>query len=336
MAHDLETREGQVTFALRGAPAWHNLAQHIFGEEEHVTTAEMLDAALLSGWDVRLEEIAVPEGYNAHKSAFWVVRNNPFDKAQRDVLGTVGERYRTYQNEDLFAFGDSILDGGAVWESAGSIKNGTKVFGSLRLPKEMVLDPQGRADRVNTYLLVTTSHDGSSSVKAITTPVRVVCQNTLSIALSGAKVSFNIRHSATVKDRAADARKALGLSFSYLDTFQEEMQQLIQTEIDAYTMNQVIKALYPEPDKDAAKVAVTKHENKIDTIYQLYTQSPTCENIKGTAWGLLNALTERLDYYRSGRKGTDEGILTAASGLDPATATERQRIYDAVKSLTLV
>jgi phage/plasmid-like protein (TIGR03299 family) len=336
MSHDLETRDGQVTFALRGAPAWHGLANTTFNVDDHVTTREMLDAALLSKWDVRLEEWETPEGYNSDKSYFRVIRNNPFNREEIDILGTVGERYHTYQNEDLFSFGDSILDGGAEWESAGSIKGGRKVFGSLRLPKEIVLDPSGRADKVQSYLLVVTSHDGSSSVLATTTPVRVVCQNTLSLALGGMKSSFKIRHSATVTDRAADARKALGLSFNYLDKFQEDMQALIEREITPVEIDKVIKALYPEPDKDAAKVAVTKHDNKIDTIYQIYTQSPTCENVKGTAWGLLNALTERLDYFRSGRKGTDEGILSAASGLDPATATERDRIYSVVKSLTLV
>jgi hypothetical protein len=336
MSHDLEQKDGHVTFALRGKPAWHNLAERTFDVDDHITTKAMLDAALLSDWNVRLEEWETPEGYNSDKSYFRVIRNNPFNPFQTDILGTVGERYHTYQNEDLFSFGDSILDGGAAWESAGSIKGGRKVFGSLKLPEDIILDPNGRADKVENYLLVVTSHDGSSSVLATTTPVRVVCQNTLSLALGGMKSSFRIRHSATVGDRAADARKALGLSFAYLDRFQMDMQALIEREITPVDVAKVINALYPEPDKDAAKVAVTKHENKIDTIYQIYTQSPTCENVKGTAWGLMNALTERLDYFRSGRKGTDENITAAAAGFDPASAAERDRIYSAVKSLTLV
>lgn len=334
MAHELETRNGKVTFAERTKKAWHGLANHIFGADEHVTTAEMLQAALLANWDVRLEKWETPEGYNSDKSYFRVIRNNPFNPAEIDILGSVGERYNTYQNEDLFSFGDSILDGGAEWESAGSIKGGRKVFGSLRLPNEIVLDPNGRADKVETYLLVTSSHDGSSSVKAITTPVRVVCQNTMSMALKHAKVSFNIRHSATVKDRAADARKALGLSFDYLDKFQAEAQQLIQTEIDDAMFDSIVARLYPKPEKEGR--GETLHSDLIDLTKALYLNSPTTENVRGTAWGAIQAMTERLDYFRNGRgKGAQENIAAAASGFDPAAAAERQRIYDTVKAMTL-
>lgn len=336
MSHDLEERDGQVTFALRGAPAWHGLANTTFGEDDHVTTAEMLNAALLSNWNVRLEEWETPEGYNSDKSYYRVIRNNPFNSAEIDILGTVGERYHTYQNEELFSFGDSILDGGALWESAGSIKNGRKVFGSLKLPKEIVLDPSGRADKVESYLLVVTSHDGSSSVLATTTPVRVVCQNTLSMALGGMKSSFKIRHSATVGDRAADARKALGLSFEYLSKFQEQAQQLIQTEIDTAAFGKIVDSLYPAPADDADKRAVTLHDKKRDLILDIWAKSPTTDNVRGTAWGAIQSLTERLDYFRNGRKGTDENILAAASGFDPASAAERQRIFDTVKMMTLV
>ena len=336
MSHDLEERDGQVTFALRGAPAWHGLANTTFNEDDHVTTSEMLNAALLSNWDVRLEEWETPEGYNSDKSYFRVIRNNPFNREEIDILGTVGERYHTYQNEDLFSFGDSILDGGAEWESAGSIKNGRKVFGSLRLPKEIVLDPNGRADKVQSYLLVVTSHDGSSSVLATTTPVRVVCQNTLSLALGAMKSSFKIRHSATVSDRAADARKALGLSFNYLDKFQDEAHALIQAEIDNATFGRIIDTLYPQPSDDADKRANTVYEKKRDLMLDIWAKSPTMDNVRGTAWGAIQALTERLDYFRNGRKGTDENILAAASGFDPASAAERQRIFDTVKSMTLV
>lgn len=335
MSHDLETRDGKVTFALRGAPAWHGLAQHIFGDDEHVTTAEMLDAALLSNWNVRLEQWETPDGYTADRNFFRVIRDNPFNPEEKNILGSVGERYRTYQNEDLFTFGDSILDGGALWESAGSIKNGRVVFGSLRLPKEIILDPNGRADRIDTYLLVTTSHDGSASIKACTTPVRVVCQNTLNLAMGQVKVSYNIRHSASAKDRSAEARRALGLSFAYLDKFNAEVEALIQQDITDKQWDEIVTTLFPVIE-DAGR-AKTMRDNAVDTVRALYANSPTMDNIRGTAWGAVNALTERLDYFRTGRgDNKSENMAAAASGFDAATAAERQRIYDVVKTLTLV
>ena len=123
------------------------------------------------------------------------------------LSAVVGDRYRVFQNEDLFAFGDQLLDGGAAWESAGSIKQGRQVFGALRIDRDVVLDPQGISDTTETFLLVTTSHDGSAAIQALITPVRVVCQNTLNMALSGAQQTFKVRHTADTAGRVQAARQ---------------------------------------------------------------------------------------------------------------------------------
>ena len=142
MAHNLEIENGEVAFALRGKPAWHNLANKIFGEDETVTTQKMLDEAKLSNWNVRLENVAdyTPETYRDSSGAQLVIRTNPFDQGT-DVLSVVGSRYKVVQNEELFAFADNILDGdeSCKWESAGSLKKGKVVFGSLTVPRTMVL-----------------------------------------------------------------------------------------------------------------------------------------------------------------------------------------------------
>ena len=337
MAHELEISEaGDVAFALRGAPAWHGLASHIFDENEIVSTSEMLDAAHLSDWNVRLESISshAPEGYRFNSESYMVVRTNPFDQGS-DVLATVGERYTVVQNEDLFAFGDAILDGGASWEAAGSIKNGRKVFGSLVLPREIVLDAGGAADKTLLYLLVNSSHDGSAAVQASITPVRVVCQNTLNFALRGNRQTYKVRHTQTVTGRVAAAREALGIAYKYIDAFEIEAKALIEQSISDAKFNEIILALYPKPEADV-KGALTKWENKVDVINTIYT-SPTCLNIKGTAWGAVNALTERLDWNRSGRgNAAAENVAAAASGFDPVTNVEKGRILSAVKSLSLV
>ena len=330
--HDLEVNGEQVAFALRGEPAWHKLANVTFDQDEHVTTAQMLDSALLSGWDVRLEPVQLPDGYRTTKDSFMVVRDNPFDQGT-DVLSIVGERYHTYQNEQLFAFGDNLLEGGGEWESAGSIKGGRTVFGSMTIGDDIVLDPEGSADRIHKYLLLTTSHDGSSAIQAMTTPVRVVCQNTLNMALAGAKQSYKVRHTATAEGRVDQARKALSISFKHLEVFEAQARDLYETAITDKQFADIVQALYPMPDPNSAKVTITKYENKIDIINDLYFTGITNNTIKGTAWGALNALTERVDYYRLGRKGTDEGIFASASGFDPQVNAEKARILSAVKEV---
>lgn len=326
MGHMLEQYGDMASFASLREPAWHGLGTILDSE---VSTSEMLKVAHLAGWDVRLDDIDLPG--RSHKNFFAVTRKNPFD-GDRDVLGVVGERYKVLQNEDLFSFADNMLDGGR-WETAGSIKNGTVVFGSLALDREVVLDPSGATDKVNTYLLVHTSHDGSLAVQASVTPVRVVCQNTLNYALSGVKQSYKIRHTSTVTGKVQAAREALGLANAYLDEFEKEAQTLITKEITADTFFDIIKAAYPEPDKDV-KGSLTKWTNKVDTLWDIYQGDTVAQaGIMNTAWGAYNTLTERLDWFRNPRGGNAEGVLAAASGFDAATNAEKNRLLKVVKAV---
>ena len=333
MAHALEMQDGEVAFALRGAPAWHGLANVLFDKDEHVETNTMLDSAKLSNWDIELEEIQNPTNYRSHKSSYYVTRTNPFDNG-KDILGIVGEKYKVVQNEQLFDFGDNLLHGGASWESAGSIKNGTIVFGSLVVPKEFTLDAQGANDKTKTYLLVHTSHDGSVSVQASITPVRVVCQNTLNLALGSVKQSFKLRHTATVEGKIQLARETLGLTFNYMDNFEKEAKALFETSVTDLEFNKIITAIYPKPD-EINKQGLTVWSSKIDLINDLYFDSPTNANIKGTAWGVFNTLTERLDYFRGERKTKNgaQNKLANASGFDPVTNAEKNKLFRQVKEL---
>ncbi len=328
MAHEIES------FASLREPAWHGLGV-VFNEEK--TTAEMLTTANLSNWNVRLEDLEIPSHLQSDKSYQYVVRTNPFNTEQTDVLGVVGQRYVPLQNEDLFSFGDNILDGGGRWETAGSLRGGRVVFGSLALERETILDPNGVADKVKTYLLINTSHDGSIAIQASITPVRVVCANTLNLALNtikkknGVKQSFKIRHTQTAEGKIAVAREALGLANKYMDEFDKMAHAMIAKEVDAKMFNDIILAAYPKPEKDA-KGAIKKWENKIDLINDIYTGEFN-GMIAGTAWGAFNALTERIDWYRSARGGSNESILAGASGFDPVVNAEKNRLLKVVQSV---
>ena len=268
MAHELETQNGVASFASFREPAWHGLGT-VFNEEKN--TNEMLVAANLNNWNVRLEELEIPSTLTSDKSYQYVVRTNPTDKSQTDVLGIVGERYVPLQNEDLFSFGDNILDGGGRWETAGSIRGGRVVFGSLALERETVLDPNGVADKIKTYLLINTSHDGSIAIQASITPVRVVCANTLNLALGrtkkkdGVKQSFKIRHTQTANGKVQIAREALGLANAYMDEFDKMAKAMIEQQITAQQFNEIILAAYPKPD-ETKKGSLKRWENKVDLL----------------------------------------------------------------------
>ncbi len=153
------------------------------------------------------------------------------------------------------------------------------------------------------------------------------------MALHGVKQSYKIRHTQTVQGKVAIAREALGLAHQYLDEFDKQAQELITAEINDQQFFEIITNVYPKPEKDA-KGSMTKWETKIDTLNDIYF-GPTCENIKGTAWGAYNALTERLDWYRNPRGGNAEGVLAAASGFDAATNAAKNTMLKAVKAVAL-
>lgn len=339
-AHKHQIESGEHSFALvdsRSNPAWHSFANKVFDADSgDVSISEIMNGAKLSNWNVRLDEVAPAfPNHNFITDSYLVVRDNPYKENTTDVLSVVGSRYKVVQNEELFSFAENLHDGNpnVKVDSAGSLKDGRIVYGSWSLPNELVLDPQGANDKTNLYLIVWTSHDGSVAVQAAITPVRVRCQNTLNLAMKRAKQSFKIRHTATAEGRILQAREALGLSVAYFDEFSKEAQELFSREVTDKKFSEIINAIYPKPAKDAKKVALTKWENKVILLDDLYHNSKTNSNIKGTAWGALNAFTERLDYFRSARKG-GESLAASASGFDPVLTAEKNKIKKAILELT--
>ena len=322
----IEIVNGKASYASLRVPAYHQLGT-VFQDE--VTTSEMLELANLHNWNVRLEDVALPENYTTVKNNFMVVRDHPED-GNGNVLSVVGERYKVLQNEELFAFGDNLLDGGR-WEVAGSLKQGRLVFGALALERETVLDPNGVSDVIKNYLAISTSHDGSSAVQATVTPIRLTCMNThTAVFRKGAKQSFKLRHTQSLDGRVAQAREALGLANTYIDEFEVMAKAMIEKEITKETFNKIVALAYPMPEKDS-KGAMKKWETKIDLLDEIYG-GDTNGMIAGNAWGAYNALTERLDWYRTAR-GNSESILMGASGFDPVVNAEKNKLLGLVREV---
>lgn len=336
MSDNIEVSGFEAAFVSREDPAWHLLGT-VVGKDEALSTDEFLAVGHLTGWNVRLVDVLVPgilpDRWASTTQA--VVRTNPFDGSE-DVLAFVGDRYNVYQNEDAFGFLDVLAQAGR-WETAGSIKGGRVVFGSLALPNDITLDPEGRADKISNYLLVATSHDGSMPLTAMNTPVRVVCQNTLNAAMRGTKVQYKIRHTSKMEGKVQAARETLGVNIAYFDKFAEAAHQMIEAEITKATFDNLVATLYPKPEADAAKAAQTRYAKRVETLEGIYLGTgdgpDTMTTITGTVWGAYNALTEALDWYRKPRKGNAESVLSGASGFDPVVNAEKSRIFEAAMAL---
>jgi phage/plasmid-like protein (TIGR03299 family) len=315
------------SFASRQVAAWHGLGT-IFGKDEDVNTEKMVTLAGLD-WDVSLVPLVTNDATKMDAGAYATVRTEK--DGAKSILGVVGERYTVVQNHDALAFADNILDGGGRWETAGGLKNGAVVFGSMAVLDDIVLDPSGAADTIKTYLLISTSHDGSSAIQVSSTPVRVVCSNTLNMALKGTKNSVKFRHTASIEGKVLHARQSLGMAVSYFDAFEKEAQALYAAAVTDQTFDSIVKALYPEPDPAGSKIAVTKWDNRRDRLFDLWN-GPTNTNIAGTAWAALNAITEENQWYRQVRSGNVENGLAAGAGFDDATNAFRSKALGAVKA----
>ena len=163
-----------------------------------------------------------------------------------------------------------------------------------------------------------------------------MCANTLNVALNrtrkrdGVKQSFKIRHTQTANGKVQIARQTLGLANAYMNEFDKMAHAMIAKEITAQDFYNIILAAYPKPEKDA-RGSLKKWETKVDLINDIYTGEFN-GMIAGNAWGAFNALTERIDWYRSARGGRNENILSAASGFDPATNAEKNRLLNVVRN----
>lgn len=319
--HALEVYRDMAAFASRREPAWHGLGT-VF--QHDVTTKEMLDLAHLSDWNVRLEA-NVFDGEDSVEQ-YDVVRDDPFT-GKRNRLGIVGSRYKVLQNEELLTFGDHMLDGGR-WETAGSIRKGQRIFASLAFEHETVIDPNGVADRIDSYLMLTSSHDGSAAIRADLTPVRPVCQNTVAFALAHSTAHFKIRHTATLEGKVQAAREALGIAHAGMDEWSKAAQEMFEMELTMKTIDDIYNAAFPEKD---SKRGITVRDKHKDEFFEILGSS-TNEGIDRTAWGVWNAFVEQLDWFRTPKNGEVESVLMASAGLSDVTAKEKDRLRNVVMS----
>ena len=324
MSDMIETHGDRAAFASLREPGWHDLGT-VFHEE--VTVDELLDLAHLKNWNVRVEEMEAPEGYGMTKPYYFVVRDNPF-VPQTDILHVSGKRYTPFQNESLFYMADGI----GRWETAGSIKDGRVVFGSISIDREVVLDPNGVEDRIKNYLLVAQAHDGTMAITGANTPIRVVCNNTLTMALQGASQSFKFRHTETAESKAAMVAEALQKSHGYIDKFEIVANELLATSITDEVFWKIVNAAYPKPEEDN-KRGNTVWEKRVETLLDLRT-AETNAAFADSAWGAYNTLIEAIDWFRTGRGENAETNLAAArSGFDPVVNAEKNRLLQVVQAV---
>ena len=307
-----EFEDGSAAFAAAREPGWHRLGT----VTEDVMTAE--EALKIAHLDWKVDKVPafaqvgdgefVPiEGKHA------TVRKHP-KKREWDALGVVGSRYVPVQNVEVFSMLDAIVDeGGAKYETAGALANGKKVFMTMKFPEHMTFgDGQ---DTTNLYLLATNSHDGTSSLTLAVVPLRVVCQNTLTVALRSARRTYKMRHTTNATRKAQFARDALAMTFSYVEAVEKEFDSLLRHPMTDKQFDNFLAKFVPEK-KDPTPRQTTNRDKVVDTLWELWN-GPTQEPVKNTRYAAFNTVVEYVDWF-SPVKGKDQDARRAERSLSAA------------------
>ena len=243
-------------------------------------------------WEVTAEPIrtdfGVVDGYSA------IVRED----RPATVLGIVGDGYEIIQNRAAFDFTEALLETGALYESAGALGRGERVWVLARIPQADF--EVGNGDQHQSFLCFATSHDSSLAATVKVTDVRVVCQNTLAMALHGNGANLKIRHTKTASDRLNAAQRMVSNTVQSSRSLADKMQLLAKRRLTRASIGEILDKLFPRPAEGASQA---RRDNMLADVLAAYEHNDgdAFPEQRGTAYNLLNAITNYTDHVRGAR-----------------------------------
>lgn len=277
MAHNLEIIDNQASFFSVKEKAWHGLGNII------ENCPNLQEAIKLSKTDFEVEKQPLFLGNGKEVP-------NKFANVRTDngaVVGVVGKAYQIVQNKTAFSYFDFLQDE-ACFETGGVLGNGNIVFLSCKLPHHFSI----AGDTIENYIVLTTSHDGTLSLMALVTPVRVVCNNTLNAALRKTTNKYKVRHTESAEAKIKSAHKLMGIVNNLNTEMENVFTKMQQTKIsDANVQKLIQQVMAPKFEIGGNKDLPKRTDNIISSIYEYYNGHETQQNIKGSLWGVYNAFT---------------------------------------------
>lgn len=303
MAHEINYSNGKHSFAAKGEKAWHGLGQYV---SEAMTSEQ---AIRLGGLDYTVEKRKI---YAPSIEGAYVEVPDYYSTVRTDTdtpLGVVKGRYTIVQNVDAFGFFDSIIDQGeAIFETAGSLGRGERIFVTAKLPDDMLI----KGEKIEKYIILTNSHDGSSTIIAGFTNIRVVCNNTLQAALKGLDNRISIAHTASAESNLKEASRIMGISSKYMDEVNsvfDKMADVKMTDVEImhYIESSLRNTNEKDMDKEASKI-LKKLTGEVFTFANTHSTQKT-EAAYKTLWGAYNSIsayyTHMKNYNSSEQKMKD-------------------------------
>ena len=281
MAANVETM-----FYTREKP-WHGLGTMV------AEAPNSKDALRLAGlnWKVLQEPV-----YTENEELIQGYKANVRD-TDRKVLGVVTDRYKVIQNEEAFAFTDTLLGEGVRYETAGSLQEGRRVWMLARLPREFIIG----GERISPYMVFSNTHDGSGAVKTALTPIRVVCNNTLNLALRTAKRSWSMIHTGDISGKIEEAKNTLLLADEYMTALGQEFEDLRKIKLSEKQVLDYIKILLPMEENYSLLQKRGVEKLRAD-MKMRYFDAPDLKDVGNNGYRFVNAVSDFATHSTPRRK----------------------------------
>ncbi|WP_137404364.1 DUF932 domain-containing protein [Echinicola rosea] len=340
MGHNIHFNErtGKHSFFSVKQPAWHKLGKVV---EEYPCSAEAIKFAGLDYEVVKSPLFTKWEGLSIGEngldnSQLEIPLTSHYATMRTDtqkVFGIVGKDYGIVQNRDAFSFFDAIVkeEKGIKYETAGALGDGERVFITAKLPDNILV---GKDDLVEQYLFLTTSHDGSGSITAAFTPIRVVCQNTLNAAMNRKTNVIRIRHTSGAKERLQQAHQLMGLVTDTADKLETIFNRWTKVKIKDKQVKRLIE-LAMAPNKDTLDKLYRGEYDQVSTAfinqcedafaYAMMGDTQLLPTTEGTLFGAYNAVT---GYFQNVRNFKSEEDKTKSILLGGTAQTKGQKAFD--------
>ena len=309
MAANVETM-----FYTREKP-WHGLGTMV------AEAPNSKDALRLAGlnWKVLQEPV-----YTENEELIQGYKANVRD-TDRKVLGVVTDRYKVIQNEEAFAFTDTLLGEGVRYETAGSLQEGRRVWMLARLPREFIIG----GERISPYMVFSNTHDGSGAVKTALTPIRVVCNNTLNLALRTAKRSWSMIHTGDISGKIEEAKNTLLLEDEYMTALGQEFENLRKIKLSEKQVLDYIKILLPMEENYSLLQKRGVEKLRAD-MKMRYFDAPDLKDVGNNGYRFVNAVSDFATHSTPRRKTANykENIFARTADGNPMI----DRAYQLVKA----
>ena len=309
MAANVETM-----FYTREKP-WHGLGTMV------AEAPNSKDALRLAGlnWKVLQEPV-----YTENEELIQGYKANVRD-TDRKVLGVVTDRYKVIQNEEAFAFTDTLLGEGVRYETAGSLQEGRRVWMLARLPREFIIG----GERISPYMVFSNTHDGSGAVKTALTPIRVVCNNTLNLALRTAKRSWSMIHTGDISGKIEEAKNTLLLADEYMTALGQEFENLRKIKLSEKQVLDYIKILLPMEENYSLLQKSGVEKLRAD-MKMRYVDAPDLKDVGHNGYRFVNAVSDFATHSTPRRKTANykENIFARTADGNPMI----DRAYQLVKA----